>query len=250
MKIDSNTSFMREIEQKYHIVDKNLISYCIQNLIRENFYLENHAIETDFVPDFYNDYCKRKGIVIRYRIIQPGSYLLTIKTKNQSQNNNLEVQDNLELEYDSFLDTTDRFKEIQKFLKEDFDIDIPDIILKNNDLHSNIIDLVSALYKLGFVKCRMITQKNRKTYKRDKMSVCIDHFPHEIGDFVEIEALNMDDFIKLKNIVSLPSQLIERENYGNIIQKRRLELGNSKNRSRVCLFDSIIENFIYERFSI
>lgn len=250
MKMESDCSFKREIEQKYHIVDEKLIPFCIENLIRESFYLESHVIETDFVPDLYNDFCKRNGIVIRYRIIQPGRYLLTIKTKNQSQNNNLEIQDNLELEYDSLLDTTDKFKRIQKFLKEEFGIDLPDIILKNNDLHSSIVDLVNSLYKQGFVTCRMITQKNRKTYKRDKMSVCIDHFPHKIGDFVEIEALNMDDFVKLKSIISLPSQLIEKENYGKILQKRRLESGNSKKRSRVCLFDSKIENFIYEKFSI
>ncbi|SEK49622.1 hypothetical protein SAMN05216373_0592 [Streptococcus equinus] len=125
---------------------------------------------------------KSKGIVIRYRIISVGRYLLTIKLKRQNNH----YQEYVELEYSSNSNDNLAFSDIQCLLQKELGVVLPRIVLEGKNVSENCIYLINQLYDLGFTRCRMFSQKKRHEYKKGNTTVCFDLFPSHVGAFIEL----------------------------------------------------------------
>lgn len=196
------------------------------------------CLETDVTVDLPNFESKSKGIVIRYRIISVGRYLLTIKLKRQNNH----CQEYVELEYSSDSDDSLAFSDIQCLLQKELGVVLPRIILEGKDVSENCIYLINQLYDLGFTRCRMFSQKKRHEYKKGNSTVCFDLFPSHVGAFIE------EKLIALKELMALPEHYRISKNYGKIIQDSLKKQGLDSDRSRICLFDETLRQFAYKKF--
>lgn len=118
--------YQNECEIKIRIENQQSINKYKEKLLKLGFCLFENHIETDFIPDTEEFLCKKKNIVLRYRVKESNtkSFLLTLKVKR----NNERFQDNLEIEYSSDEYDSVKHDEINKILKENIDIQIPKLI--------------------------------------------------------------------------------------------------------------------------
>lgn len=193
------------------------------------------------LPNFES---KSKGIVIRYRIISVGRYLLTIKLKRQNNH----YQEYVELEYSSNSNDNLAFSDIQCLLQKELGVVLPRIVLEGKNVSENCIYLINQLCDLGFTRCRMFSQKKRHEYKKGNTTVCFDLFPSHVGAFIELEACSEEKLIALKELMALPEHCRISKNYGKIIQDSLNKQGLDSDRSRICLFDETLRQFAYKKF--
>ena len=239
MKSLSNAN--NELELKYQLSEEVLSIYKEKKAC---FVSVGECLETDITVDLPNFESKSKGIVIRYRIISVGRYLLTIKLKRQSNH----CKEYVELEYSSDSDDSLAFSDIQCLLQKELGVVLPRIILEGKDVSENCIYLINQLYDLGFTRCRMFSQKKRHEYKKENTAVCFDLFPSHIGAFIELEAFSEEKLIALKELMALPEHCRISKNYGKIIQDSLKKQGLDSDRSRICLFDETLRQFVYKKF--
>lgn len=193
------------------------------------------------LPNFES---KSKGIVIRYRIISVGRYLLTIKLKRQNNH----YQEYVELEYSSNSNDNLAFSDIQCLLQKELGVVLPRIVLEGKNVSENCIYLINQLCDLGFTRCRMFSQKKRHEYKKGNTTVCFELFPSHVGAFIELEAFSEEKLIALKELMALPEHYRISKNYGKIIQDSLKKQGLDSDRSRICLFDKTLRQFAYKKF--
>ncbi|WP_234794818.1 hypothetical protein [Streptococcus equinus] len=232
-----------ELELKYQLSEE-VLSIYEEKVKKACFVSVGECLETDITVDLPNFESKSKGIVIRYRIISVGRYLLTIKLKRQNNH----CQEYVELEYSSDSDDSLAFSDIQCLLQKELGVVLPRIILEGKDVSENCIYLINQLYDLGFTRCRMFSQKKRHEYKKENMAVCFDLFPSQVGAFIELEAFSEEKLIALKELMALPEHCRISKNYGKIIQDSLKKQGLDSNRSRICLFDETLRQFAYKKF--
>lgn len=241
MKSLSNAN--NELELKYQLSEEVLSIYK-EKVKKACFVSVGECLETDITVDLPNFESKSKGIVIRYRIISVGRYLLTIKLKRQNNH----CKEYVELEYSSDSDDSLAFSDIQCLLQKELGVVLPRIILEGKDVSENCIYLINQLYDLGFTRCRMFSQKKRHEYKKENTAVCFDLFPSHVGAFIELEAFSEEKLIALKESMALPEHCRISKNYGKIIQDSLKKQGLDSDRSRICLFDETIRQFAYKKF--
>ncbi|WP_234792781.1 CYTH domain-containing protein [Streptococcus equinus] len=232
-----------ELELKYQLSEEALSIYE-EKVRKAGFVSVGECLETDITVDLPNFESKSKGIVIRYRIISVGRYLLTIKLKRQNNH----YQEYVELEYSSNSNDNLAFSDIQCLLQKELDVVLPRIILEGKDVSENCIYLINQLYDLGFTRCRMFSQKKRHEYKKENTAVCFDLFPCHVGAFIELEAFSEEKLIALKELMALPEHCRISKNYGKIIQDSLKKQGLDSDRSRICLFDETLRQFAYKKF--
>lgn len=150
MKSLSNAK--NDLELKYQLSEEVLSIYK-EKVKKACFVSVGECLETDITVDLPNFESKSKGIVIRYRIISVGRYLLTIKLKRQNNH----CQEYVELEYSSDSDDSLAFSDIQCLLQKELGVVLPRIILEGKDVSENCIYLINQLYDLGFTRCRMFS---------------------------------------------------------------------------------------------
>lgn len=121
MKSLSNAK--NELELKYQLSEEALSIYE-EKVKKAGFFSVGECLETDITVDLPNFESKSKGIVIRYRIISVGRYLLTIKLKRQNNH----YQEYVELEYSSNSNDNLAFSDIQCLLQKELDVVLPWII--------------------------------------------------------------------------------------------------------------------------
>lgn len=243
MKSLSNAK--NELELKYQLSEEVLSIYK-EKVKKACFVSVGECLETDITVDLPNFESKSKGIVIRYRIISVGRYLLTIKLKRQNNH----CKEYVELEYSSDSDDSLAFSDIQCLLQKELGVVLPRIILEGKDVSENCIYLINQLYDLGFTRCRMFSQKKRHEYKKENTAVCFDLFPSHVGAlaFIELEAFSEEKLIALKELMALPEHCRISKNYGKIIQDSLKKQGLDSDRSRICLFDETLRQFVYKKF--
>lgn len=243
MKSLSNAN--NEFELKYQLSEEVLSIYK-EKVKKACFVSVGECLETDITVDLPNFESKSKGIVIRYRIISVGRYLLTIKLKRQNNH----CKEYVELEYSSDSDDSLAFSDIQCLLQKELGVVLPRIILEGRDVSENCIYLINQLYDLGFTRCRMFSQKKRHEYKKENTAVCFDLFPSHVGAlaFIELEAFSEEKLIALKELMALPEHCRISKNYGKIIQDSLKKQGLDSDRSRICLFDETLRQFVYKKF--
>lgn len=241
MKSLSNAN--NELELKYQLSEEVLSIYK-EKVKKACFVSVGECLETDITVDLPNFESKSKGIVIRYRIISVGRYLLTIKLKRQNNH----CKEYVELEYSSDSDDSLAFSDIQCLLQKELGVVLPRIILEGKDVSENCIYLINQLYDLGFTRCRMFSQKKRHEYKKENTAVCFDLFPSRVGAFIELEAFSEEKLIALKELMALPEHCRISKNYGKIIQDSLKKQGLDSDRSRICLFDETLRQFAYKKF--
>ena len=200
-----------ELELKYQLSEE-VLSIYEEKVKKAGFVSVGECLETDITVDLPNFESKAKGIVIRYRITSVGRYLLTIKLKRQNNH----CQEYVELEYSSDSDDSLAFSDIQCLLQKELDVVLPRIVLEGKDVSENCIYLINQLYDLGFIRCRMFSQKKRHEYKKENTAVCFDIFPSHVGAFIELEAFS-EELITLKELIALPEHCRISKNYGKII---------------------------------
>ncbi|MGT2625670.1 CYTH domain-containing protein [Streptococcus vicugnae] len=232
-----------ELELKYQLSEEALSIYE-EKVRKAGFVSGGECLETDITVDLPNFESKSKGIVIRYRIISVGRYLLTIKLKRQNNH----YQEYVELEYSSNSNDNLAFSDIQCLLQKELDVVLPRIVLEGKDVSENCIYLINQLYDLGFTRCRMFSQKKRHEYKKENTGVCFDLFPSHVGAFIELEAFSEEKLIALKELMALPEHCRISKNYGKIIQDSLKKQGLDSDRSRICLFDETLRQFAYKKF--
>lgn len=91
---------------------------------------------------------------MRYRLVKPKRYLLTLKFKGKRH----DLQDNIEIEYESCSKDKKPFKEIQRIINSEFSIELSELVLLKNTIIDNIVEIIDYLYSIGFTKCRMLSQ--------------------------------------------------------------------------------------------
>ena len=230
-----------ELEFKYQLYEEVLSK---KKKKKACFVSVGECLETDITVDLPNFESKSKGIVIRYRIISVGRYLLTIKLKRQNNH----CKEYVELEYSSDSDDSLTFSDIQCLLQKELGVVLPRIILEGKDVSENCIYLINQLYDLGFTRCRMFSQKKRHEYKKENTAVCFDLFPSHVGAFIELEAFSEEKLIALKELMALPEHCRISKNYGKIIQDSLKKQGLDSDRSRICLFFFFFWQFAYKKF--
>ncbi|VED91028.1 Uncharacterised protein [Streptococcus equinus] len=241
MKSLSNAK--NELELKYQLSEEAFSIYE-EKVRKAGFVSVGECLETDITVDLPNFESKSKGIVIRYRIISVGRYLLTIKLKRQNNH----YQEYVELEYSSNSNDNLAFSDIQCLLQKELGVVLPRIVLEGKNVSENCIYLINQLYDLGFTRCRMFSQKKRHEYKKGNTTVCFDLFPSHVGAFIELEAFSEEKLIALKELMALPEHYRISKNYGKIIQDSLKKQGLDSDRSRICLFDETLRQFAYKKF--
>lgn len=241
MKSLSNAK--NELELKYQLSEEAFSIYE-EKVRNAGFVSVGECLETDITVDLPNFESKSKGIVIRYRIISVGRYLLTIKLKRQNNH----YQEYVELEYSSNSNDNLAFSDIQCLLQKELGVVLPRIVLEGKNVSENCIYLINQLYDLGFTRCRMFSQKKRHEYKKGNTTVCFDLFPSHVGAFIELEAFSEEKLIALKELMALPEHYRISKNYGKIIQDSLKKQGLDSDRSRICLFDETLRQFAYKKF--
>ncbi|WP_231997674.1 CYTH domain-containing protein [Streptococcus equinus] len=232
-----------ELELKYQLSEEAFSIYE-EKVRKAGFVSVGECLETDITVDLPNFESKSKGIVIRYRIISVGRYLLTIKLKRQNNH----YQEYVELEYSSNSNDNLAFSDIQCLLQKELGVVLPRIVLEGKNVSENCIYLINQLYDLGFTRCRMFSQKKRHEYKKGNTTVCFDLFPSHVGAFIELEAFSEEKLIALKELMALPEHYRISKNYGKIIQDSLKKQGLDSDRSRICLFDETLRQFAYKKF--
>lgn len=76
---------------------------------------------------------------MRYRVVKPRRYLLTLKFKGKRH----DLQDNIEIEYESCSKDKKPFKEIQRIINSEFSIQLSELVLLKNTI-------TDYLYSIGF----------------------------------------------------------------------------------------------------
>ena len=241
MKSFSNAK--NELELKYQLSEEAFSIYE-EKVRKAGFVSVGECLETDITVDLPNFESKSKGIVIRYRIISVGRYLLTIKLKRQNNH----YQEYVELEYSSNSNDNLAFSDIQCLLQKELGVVLPRIVLEGKNVSENCIHRINQVYNLGFTRCRMLSQKKRHEYKKGNTTVCFDLFPSHVGAFIELEAFSEEKLIALKELMALPEHCRISKNYGKIIQDSLKKQGLDSDRSRICLFDETLRQFAYKKF--
>lgn len=241
--MESLSNAKNELELKYQLSEE-VLSIYEEKVKKAGFVSVGECLETDITVDLPNFESKTKGIVIRYRIISVGRYLLTIKLKRQNNH----YQEYVELEYSSNSNDNLAFSDIQRLLQKELDVVLPRIVLEGKNVSENCIYLINQLYDLGFTRCRMFCQKKRHEYKKENTAVCFDIFPNHVGAFIELEAFSEEELIALKELMDLPEHCRISKNYGKIIQDSLKRQGLDSDRSRICLFDEPLRQFAYKKF--
>ena len=248
MSTDQQSLYKNELELKYEVLDSKTFENCKRVIEEAGFKIRGSFLETDFVPDLANFGCKSKGIVLRYRIVKPRRYLLTLKLKGRRH----DLQDNIEIEYESCSKDKKPFKEIQRIINSEFSIQLSELVLLKNTIIENTVEIIDYLYSIGFTKCRMLSQKKRTIYTKGEKSFCFDTFPDPIGTYLELEAFNDKDLRELKKVVASVIELdsCEVKNYGKIIQEKLNSYGIPRSKQRVCVFSNNLQNFVYQKFKL
>ncbi len=248
MSTDQQNLYKNELELKYEVIDSKTFENYKRVIEKAEFQMRGSFLETDFVPDLANFGCKSKGIVLRYRIVKPRRYLLTLKLKGRRH----DLQDNIEIEYESCSKDKKPFKEIQRIINSEFSIQLSELVLLKNTIIENTVEIIDYLYSIGFTKCRMLSQKKRTIYTKGEKSFCFDTFPDPIGTYLELEAFNDKDLRELKKVVASVIELdsCEVKNYGKIIQEKLNSYGIPRSKQRVCVFSNNLQNFVYQKFKL
>jgi len=236
--------YKNELEVKFRIENEKAKKEYANKLLQQGFVLSDNHLETDFTFDTADDLCKKNEIILRYRIIGNNEdYLLTMKMK---QKNN-EFQDHIEIECsESDYDFLEKLNEINRILKEVINKSIPRI----NPKSESLLEIISRVQEGGFVKNRMLSQKERVKYTKDEMSVCFDTLPQDLGEYIELEAFDDKKLFFLIDYLSPNINLLEKRNYGKLIQDLLQERLVDLAYRRICVFDSELGREVRLKFGL
>ena len=236
--------YKRECELKFRVLSHEHYKILLNKMLRAGFELHGSHVETDFTPDVYDFSCRRNSIILRFRLFESktSNYLTTLKI---AKPNDL-FQEFIEIEYYSDIADRDKHSEINRILSQHANISIPEDL----DIGEDIFSLVSRLYQIGFVHCRMLSQKKRSLYKKKGISICFDEFPKAIGTYMEIEANSEVELNRVVANLKLDRNQSEHRNYGKLIQDIQMDMGVPEKQRRVCVFDADIEHKILGQFEL
>lgn len=217
----------RECELKYKLQNINIKNQFIDKLISLGLLKTFSFLESDFILDTESCQCKINSFLFRIRYETDLSndvsrIVYTFKIKNKSAN----IQDNLEIEFDS---RSKSYKDLEVVIRELYKI--TGIRLTERDfLASDMVDIIHHMSLCGFSHCE-IMQKKRDHYTNKIVHVEFDSFPNNVGLYMEIEAHSEDDLLSMVSALNLNVIDMEKRNYGQIV----LENNNGK-----CVFDDKI----------
>lgn len=219
----------RECELKYRIQNKLEEIRIIEKVKNLGFQYKSSNLESDYTPDVEGFLCKKKGLMLRFRILEgtQNDVLLTLKIKGDGK----DFQDNYEIEtlFSEF--DMDKFNQINDKLYEATQHRIPIDIrtLKNID------EIKQYLIENSFSQHRMFSQKKRTEYVNEQEEkITLDEFPSNIGKFLEVETATPEELFRIIKMLELNRENFEKRNYGEIIKERQKDL--SEQERRTCIF--------------